>query len=431
MGKTLLTTARAWEQDDKLYIVTPVAPFGPNGTDIEEYAFSKELLGYAPNDNLLWLKGAYAEADKPNLNGQMWTNGEIALKHLTPRLMPVTVMHDPSTAVGLIADARLLTPEADQVPRSRIETSLALWQHRFPEVAEEVMHNYADGSLMQSMECISSSYECSECGTAYPKLPNGAEEDRWCEHLKGESANGRQGARILRDVVFTGTGLIFGSRGSRGAYTDAHLDVFQDEIANFHTESHRKTKPKQPRSKTNMDEITIPRSEYAELQKRVPAEDLAAAVKRAEDAEAAQAAAVKETEAAEVAQKAAEDAKAASDKELKDAKEAANASELAEERLGKLGEGFTAKLSDSIKTRLNEQAKSMSDDDWTARLEELAELTGVKADEEAEDNGDEFTETEVAAAGVGKGAQAPKTASPQVRRSVFAGVLDGPPAETT
>jgi hypothetical protein len=33
-------------------------------------------------------------------------------------LMPVTVMHDPRTAVGTIADVKLLTPEKDGVPRA-------------------------------------------------------------------------------------------------------------------------------------------------------------------------------------------------------------------------------------------------------------------------------------------------------------------------
>jgi hypothetical protein len=46
----------------------------------------------------------------------MWTAGELAIKGLTPMLMPVTVMHDPRTAVGAIADLALRTPEKRQGP---------------------------------------------------------------------------------------------------------------------------------------------------------------------------------------------------------------------------------------------------------------------------------------------------------------------------
>lgn len=425
MSATLLQKPQAFERGDKLYIVSPLAPFGPAEQEIEEYAFAKELRTMAPNDNIMWLKGNYVEGENPNANGQMWSTGELALKHLTPRLMPVTVMHDPRTAVGLIADAKLLTPDENGVKRSRIDTTLAIWKHRFPEVAEEVMVNYDQGTLMQSMECVAPHYSCSECGKTFPKLPNRAEEEFWCDHLTGESANGRQAGRILGNVTFTGTGLIFGTRGSRGAYDEAHLDVFQDEIAEFHTEAHKHTGSTKPRSKTSMSEITISKDEYAELQKRPSADDLAEATKRAEAAEEAKAQAEKDLEAAEAAKvKAEEESKEATSK-LEAAEEAKRAEELRSDRLGKLGAGFMEKLGEKTKERLTDQAKSMSDEDWSARLEELSELVGVKPEEgkaEGDEEAEEFTAEEVAAAGVGKegGSQEP---SPQARSSVFKGLL--------
>lgn len=420
MTATLLSKPRAFERDDKLYIITPLAPAGPAQKEIEEFAFSKEMLSFAPNDNIMWLKGAYAEGDRPNANGQMWLSEELSLKHLTPRLMPVTVMHDPRTAVGMIADTKLLTQP--EVPRSRIETTLAVWKHRFPEVAEEALINYEGGTLMQSMECISPHYSCEECGKTYPKLPGGAEEEFWCEHLTGVGGNERAG-RILGNVTFTGTGLIFGTRGSRGAYDEAHLDVFQDEIAEFHSEATRSDKPK--RSKTSMDTIEISKSEYAELQKRPSTDDLAAAEKRAEEAEAAKAQAEKDLEAAEAAKVAAEEAKTAAEEKLAEAEEAANAAKLSEERMSALGEGFVAKLGEKTKERVIEQSKSMSDEDWTARLEELSELVGVKPDEgkpEGEE-AEEFSAEEIATAGVGRETGKTKEASPQERSAVFGTLL--------
>jgi hypothetical protein len=102
-------------------------------------------------------------------------------------LMPITVMHDPRTAVGTIADVKLLTPEQDNVPRARLETYLALWAHRFPEIAREAELNAERGTLMQSMECLSPWYECSECGQAFQKLPRVLSGRVWCDHLKASN----------------------------------------------------------------------------------------------------------------------------------------------------------------------------------------------------------------------------------------------------
>jgi hypothetical protein len=70
------------------------------------------------------------------------------------------------------------------VPRSKIDTALALWKHRFPDVVEEAMHNYERGSLMQSMECLAPNYDCATCGMGFTKLPGGAERAAWCDHLR-------------------------------------------------------------------------------------------------------------------------------------------------------------------------------------------------------------------------------------------------------
>ena len=94
-------------------------------------------------------------------------------------------MHS-STAVGLIADARLHTPEANGVPRAKITTALALWKHLFPEAVEEAMPNYCEGTLMQSMECLAPAYEFGTRGVRFHKLPQGAERANWRAHLKGE-----------------------------------------------------------------------------------------------------------------------------------------------------------------------------------------------------------------------------------------------------
>lgn len=419
----VLEKAQVFSRGEHVYIVAPLAVSRPQKSEIEQFAFAEALKAEAPNEHIMWLRGHYVEADRPNANGQMWTADDLALTHLSPRLMPVTIMHDPSTAVGLIADAKLSTPDADSVPRSRIDTSLAVWQHRFPEIAEECEHNFNEGTLMQSMECLPSYFECAECGRSVPNSAKIDPRPLMCEHLTG--GNGEVAARILRDVVFTGTGLIFGTRGSRGAYDEAHLDVFQDEVAEFHTKSHQPQKKtrKLPRSKRTME---IENSEYAELQQRPTKEALAEEKARADEAEEAKATAERKAEEAEIAKKAAEDDRDEVKARLEEAEEAVNQEKLSKERVAKLGKGFLKKLPESIASKLEEQAKSMKDDEWTSRLEELSELVGVKTDEgltreeEAEEEErEEFSAEEVAAAGLGKSPGSGNAPTPQAKAGVF------------
>jgi hypothetical protein len=408
-----LRSTLVYEEGDKVYLVAPVTPLTPSVEEVAAYAFGAELSKQAPNPHLAWFRGHYVEADVPNGNGAMWTAGELGIKSLTPMLMPVTVMHDPRTAVGAIADVKLLTPDADKVPRSKIDTALALWAHRFPDVVEEANHNHEQGTLMQSMECLAPGYDCSVCGMGFIKLPKGAEQANWCAHLKGEGDV--TAARILRSVTFTGTGLIFGSRNARGADPKAHLETFQHEVAEFHQRVHRDTP--RPRRKRKMETVEIAKTEYDELRSRPAGSELEDANKRAEQAE-------KDLEAAETAKVAAESKAAELQTKVTAAEEQANQVRLRDERLEALGAGFKLALGDKTKARLNAQAGALSDEDWTARLDELEELTGKKRDlgkSESDDKDGTFSADEVARF---QGSSPPDagTPTPNQRRSVFAGI---------
>lgn len=382
-----------FERNGFLYLVGAVAPITPSQSEIEELAFAEQLRTSSPNENLLWLQGQYVEGDRSNRNGQTWSSDELAIKSLTPRLMPVTVMHDPRTAVGLIADTRLLTPDADKVPRSRIDTALAVWSHRFPEVAEECAANYQQGTLMQSMECTIGHYECVECGKGFVKLPQNAERANWCPHLKTAADSGQAPRRLLRDVNFTGTGLIFGTRrGATGALDTAHLELAAEEIAEFHERA--KASDKRHARRTSVDEITIKRSEYDELKaEAAKAVQLAEKVTSLEESAAKVPDLEKRVEELEIESKKHADDATAEKARADGLEEKARQAEFASERLGKLGSEFVGKLPESVKSKLDKQARELSDEDWTARLDELAELVGVKPD----------TGSAGAAGGTGKG----------------------------
>lgn len=404
---------KVFEQGDRYFFLGPVSPITPGASEVEEFAFAEQIKKMAPNENILWMRGQYVEADTPNANRQQWTSEEIALKHLTPVFMPVTVMHDTRTAVGLIADTSLLLPDADNVPNPRIDTTLGLWAHRFPEACEEAMENYRQGTLMQSMEAVSPHYSCSECGQVFHKLPDGSERANWCSHLKGE--NGEKAARILGNVTFTGTGLIFGTRdGARGANGKAYLELSAEELANWHEEAHaatrtsRRTGKDRKVSKVETKEISLHeyetlKAESAELAK------LKAELAAAEQAKAEAEKKVEETEAAKVK---VEEELASTKKEKEELEESARRAELAGERMSKLGKGFTGRLGEFTAERLRKDAETLDEEAWENRLKELEEMSGFKRDAPAE-GGDNpkkesskpetsvFTSEELARAGVG------------------------------
>lgn len=383
--------ARVWEEGDHLYITAPLQLWTPEPAQIEELAFVDSVRQMSPNENIVWLRGQYVEADNQNQNGAQWSAGELALKSLTPRLMPVTEMHDPRSAVGVIAEAKLLTPDKDNVQRARIDTALALWGHRFPEAVAEAVHNARNGMLMQSMECISPWYECSECSQRFTKLPGGQEQAMWCDHLRASRPSGgtvdwsdmlgprdpsqrSNASRILGDVTFTGTGLIYGSRGAKGAFSDAHLETFMAEVASAHHSAHANTATTQ-RSVRGMGLVQIEDTELATLRKeRDDAKAEATAAKQAQqEAEG-------KVEQAEAKVTAAETKATEAEAKVTTLTETAQKAALTDERMDKLGEGFVAKLGDTTKANLKRDAGALDDTAWDTRLGEIEELVAVKRD---------------------------------------------------
>jgi hypothetical protein len=370
---TLYGRPQAFERGDRVFLTTPLTLAKPTVSQIDEYAFASAVKSAAPNEHIGWLQGRYVEAGRANLNGAMWLNDELALKSLTPMLMPVTVMHDPRTAVGTIADCKLFGDESASTT-SRIDTILACWKHRFPDTWEEAEANIKDGTMMQSMECMSPSYTCSECGQQFIKLHEGKEQDSWCDHLRS-----RSGQRILQDVCFTGTGLIFGTRGGQGAYTEAHLDHFQDEIAEYHAKAHvDSTYRSSERSAPTMGRVEIEESELATL--RTERND----AKRADDEKAEKLRTLEpKLEKAEADLTTEKERADKEEKARKDLEEKAQGAMLKDKRIGDLGQGFLAKLGDFSRERLNELASTLSDEDWDVALREREELAGVKRDTKA------------------------------------------------
>jgi hypothetical protein len=179
-----------------------------------------------------------------------------------------------------------------------------------------------------------------------------------------------------------------------------------------------------------MDEITLDRAEYDRIVKdRDDAKsELATAARERDEA-------VSTSEKAEAEKVKAEERATAAEAKVSDFEEKSRQRDLADERWGALGEGFVAKLGDSTKTRLQKQAESMSDDEWTARLEEIEDLTDVKRDAKKDGAGGdetagkkgkgEFTDEEIARSNAGRGGDsgAHPEQSASARRRVVTGLF--------
>jgi hypothetical protein len=366
VANRFLSAPLAFERGDRVYLTTPVLLGTPSDQQIEEFAFASAVRQRAPNENIGWLQGRYVQAGRANLNGAMWRSDELALKSLTPMLCPVTVMHDPRTAVGCIADCKLFS----EAGATRLETILGVWRHRFPEVWDEAEANIARGELAQSMEVYAPFYSCSKCERTYIKLPQGAERASWCDCLVSN-----QGWRILGDTCFTGTGLIFGSRGGVPAYSEATLEHFQDEVAECHERAHADATYRPHRSASHMALVQIEESELATLRRerdegRARTDELANANRDLTG----------KAERAEAAQKAAESQREQFERELSAQRETVARQALKERRIAALGAGFMARLGETSKARLGELAATCSDEQWNTELTEREELAGVKRD---------------------------------------------------
>lgn len=373
------------QNNGKLYLNSPLRVFEPTTDELSSFQFAQSAMQSAPSEKIIWLQGEYVSGDAPNRNGQMWTSDEVSIKSVTARLMPVTMMHDFRTAVGVIADTRLAVSENSEagLTQTKLSTVLAIWAHRFPEAAAEIAHNNSMGTLMQSQECDAPSYECSVCEQLFVKPVDPVNH---CSHLKNGEAS-----RILRDVTFTGTGLIFGSRGAEGANPNAQLDMMMQEVARWSDAKNGIEKRNQETS--NVDTIEIKRTEYDELKARPTTKDFDAAVAKADKAEASLADAVKAQEESEIALKTAADAHKEVSDELAQLKGEVESDELAKERMSGVADELSAALPESIKERLDKQARTMGDEEWSERIAELSEL--VKVEPKSTEGGQTFTKEEI------------------------------------
>jgi len=194
---------------ERSYMMTSTAYVLDLDKDVAS-AWANDLI--YKNPALKWIVGNYVEADNSNSNGQYWSLEDLQLKSATVNHGPMNIAHVANDVVGTYVGSELLYPtQAGQ--RAYIETVAAMWKYYFNKETAIVEAAHAEGTLYQSMECVSDTVTCvphskSEqeeaaspaCGQTFPyDGPYGA----YCEHIEAGTA-----ARQFDNPHFLGGGLI-------------------------------------------------------------------------------------------------------------------------------------------------------------------------------------------------------------------------------
>lgn len=170
--------------------------------DVADSWASKFII---PNKAIKWVLGKYVEADKANKNGQYWSLDDLVMKSPTIHHAPMNINHIPKKIVGTYVAAELMHPVSEsageQPLNPYIETVAAFWKPYNPDLLDRVEAAFEEGSLFQSMECVSETVTCmAGCGDTFAYA--GPVSESYCTHLNSG------GVRSLDNPHFLAGALI-------------------------------------------------------------------------------------------------------------------------------------------------------------------------------------------------------------------------------
>lgn len=167
------------ENKNSFFLSTPAILLDDDKECASDWA-SKHII---PNKWFKWILANYVEADKPNLNKQYWSLGDLEDNVQSIANTPMNLGHRHRNIVGSWTNAEILYP-TESSSNPHIETLGALWKYYFPEVMNNVQDAYDIGSLAVSMECVAESITCfGENGCQQTFDYAGPHHDSYCDHL--------------------------------------------------------------------------------------------------------------------------------------------------------------------------------------------------------------------------------------------------------
>jgi len=118
-----------------------------------EVASEWALRHIRENPAYAWILGRYVEADRPNLNKQYFSLGDLRIKSATLNNAPLNVNHSMRNVVGAFVAHEMVYPtDAGQNPY--IEALASVWKYYFPHEYAEIRKAHEEGTLFFSMEAV-------------------------------------------------------------------------------------------------------------------------------------------------------------------------------------------------------------------------------------------------------------------------------------
>lgn len=181
------------------------------------------------NPYFRWVQGRFVEAEQANLNGAMWTTGDLQFGEMGVKHGPLNWLHQARKVIGTIADAQLIQPKPAMVtsistsglvgnfattttttqpampqPRPYIAAVASMWDWIYPDEIAVVERASHDQNLFFSMECVSEKIQCvgdNGCNQEFDFID--AMSGKACTHI-----NERASTRRLIKPSFLGGAVI-------------------------------------------------------------------------------------------------------------------------------------------------------------------------------------------------------------------------------
>lgn len=210
--KTAEILPPATEVLEKAFVISP-----PNSDKLYltgRVTHGQQTVG--ANRAFSYIKGRYAQADKANLNGALFSTADIEFGLPTVCNSPANLLHEEDRIVGCITEASIV--QNDPQFGTHLVTGATLWRYLFPREVDVIEHASKEGKLFQSMEAVAEQIQCvGHCEELFDYQTFMKDKSSACEAL------GKGGVRRLVNPTFLATGILFG--GVMPGWSDAKVET--------------------------------------------------------------------------------------------------------------------------------------------------------------------------------------------------------------
>ncbi len=206
------------EFNDKIFL-TSTATLISDDYDTASWASS----AVKPHPHHRWVLAKYVEADNANSNKQYWSLDSLLKSKDTIANTPMNINHQPNKVVGTWTASEMMYPN-DTASRGNpyVESLGVFWQWGREDEYKYIENAYSEGLLHVSMECVSETITCGECGEEFAY--KGPQHSSYCAEINDRSAH-----REFNNPTFLGGALIL--PGTRPGWKNAHVK----ELSNLTT----------------------------------------------------------------------------------------------------------------------------------------------------------------------------------------------------